>query len=196
MTSISLFQEGESGSDESSDEMEQNEENSNPSEDVHISSDPLPSPAGVKDKVSSKEKDVTISLPTTASLISSALTSKAVKTLEENNQRVEKFTQRASELPKTTSTTLNTSLPLFIPTTVPSTGTQSTGSSGTTTSQIQALPLLLQTPNGMGYASTPDGMILGLLQGPNMVQPQLVALPIAPSLMQNLAKNEPKEEKS
>nr|CAH7757293.1 unnamed protein product [Callosobruchus chinensis] len=36
----------------------------------------------------------------------------------------------------------------------------------------------LVTPSGVGYASTPDGMILGLLQGPNITQPQLVAIPV------------------
>ncbi|KAG5895590.1 hypothetical protein JTB14_002352 [Gonioctena quinquepunctata] len=44
--------------------------------------------------------------------------------------------------------------------------------------QVQAVPFLLQTPNGVGYASTPDGMILGILQGPNITQPQIVAIPI------------------
>ncbi|CAH1986423.1 unnamed protein product [Acanthoscelides obtectus] len=55
------------------------------------------------------------------------------------------------------------------------------------TNPVQALPLLLQTPSGVGYASTPDGMILGLLQGPNIVQPQLVAIPVAS--VGNLAAN-------
>ncbi|XP_074033316.1 serum response factor blistered isoform X2 [Leptinotarsa decemlineata] len=49
---------------------------------------------------------------------------------------------------------------------------------GTSSSQVQAVPFLLQTPNGIGYASTPEGMILGLLQGPNITQPQIVAIPI------------------
>lgn len=44
---------------------------------------------------------------------------------------------------------------------------------------LQALPLVLHTPTGSGYASTPDGMILGLLQGPNMAQPQIVAIPMS-----------------
>lgn len=44
---------------------------------------------------------------------------------------------------------------------------------------LQALPLLLQTPAGVGYASTSEGMILGLIQGQNVLQPQLVAIPLA-----------------
>lgn len=186
-----MFQEAESGSEDSSDEMDQTEDNSNPSEDLHLPTDTLPRTLTSKDKLIVKENDAAASLPS-ATLISSVLSSKALTTDQE--------TLIKNDPPKPAANALNTSLPLFIPTTSNSTGTQNAVQSVSlpagTASQIQALPLLLQTPNGMGYASTPDGMILGLLQGPNMVQPQLVALPIAPNLVQNLAKNEGKEKKS
>ncbi|CAG9857317.1 unnamed protein product [Phyllotreta striolata] len=68
-----------------------------------------------------------------------------------------------------------------------STSSRSLSSSSTTTTSpstsspgvVQALPIVLQTPAGIGYATTTDGSILGLLQGPNIAQPQFVAIPIS-----------------
>lgn len=71
------------------------------------------------------------------------------------------------------------SVPLLVP---PIETTVSTGlmpSTTSTTDQIHAIPLLLQTSTGLSYATTPDGMFVGFLQGPNMNQSQLVAIPMA-----------------
>ncbi|XP_072379354.1 serum response factor homolog isoform X1 [Diabrotica undecimpunctata] len=87
-------------------------------------------------------------------------------------------------VPSTTVVSSNMSLPAFptssLPTSVstaPASATTSTASGSE--NRVQALPLVLQTPAGMGYASTSNGMILGLLQGPNITQPQLVAIPMS-----------------
>lgn len=97
----------------------------------------------------------------------------------------------------TSSSALNSSLPLMVPNNITSSNlsvniTPTSCISGTSTNQFQALPLLVQTPGGVGYASTPDGMVLALLQGANISQPQLVALPTS-SIGQALPKNEPGE---
>ncbi|XP_028136591.2 serum response factor homolog isoform X1 [Diabrotica virgifera virgifera] len=102
------------------------------------------------------------------------------------------------------STTVNMSLPAFPTSSLPAFSTSSLPTSvstvpaSTTTStvsgsenRVQALPLVLQTPAGMGYASTSNGMILGLLQGPNITQPQLVAIPMSSVTGGNVASISP-----
>ncbi|CAG9822676.1 unnamed protein product [Phaedon cochleariae] len=78
-------------------------------------------------------------------------------------------------------TTLS-SAPLMIPNVDSSSNlvvVPSNSTAGPSTGTLQAVPFLMQTPNGVGYVSTPDGMLLGLLQGPNISQPQLVAIPLS-----------------
>ncbi|XP_057652529.1 serum response factor homolog isoform X1 [Diorhabda carinulata] len=93
-------------------------------------------------------------------------------------------TEAACALPTNTTSSFvsSTNTPLL------SVGTNPTvlTSVGANSNRLQALPLVLQTPAGMGYASTPDGMILGLLQGPNITQPQFVAIPMSGMNMDNL----------
>lgn len=72
------------------------------------------------------------------------------------------------------------SVPLLVPNTLEtSVPTSMIPSSVSTSTHIQAVPLLVQTSAGLGYATTPDGMFIGMLQGSNMSQPQLVAIPMA-----------------
>ncbi|KAF7264141.1 hypothetical protein GWI33_000586 [Rhynchophorus ferrugineus] len=64
--------------------------------------------------------------------------------------------------------------------TLSSSGNQPVVSKPTTPSpspNIQAIPLLVQTPNGVGYASVSDGMILGMVQG--SAEPKLIAMPLS-----------------
>lgn len=96
------------------------------------------------------------------------------------------------------SATLNSSLPLMVPNNLSSTNLSvniSPNNLSSSSPNFQALPLLVQTPGGVGYASTPDGMVLALLQGANISQPQLVALPTS-SIGQALPKNESSEKNS
>ncbi|XP_030759836.1 serum response factor homolog isoform X1 [Sitophilus oryzae] len=44
-------------------------------------------------------------------------------------------------------------------------------------SNIQAVPLIVQTANGVGFASVSEGMILGMVQG--STEPKFIALPIS-----------------
>lgn len=189
-----MFQEGESGSEESSDEMDQNDDNSNSPEDIHHPPECVMLPTNIK-----KEKQtISQSMPTISS--STVVTTKSNSPNPFREAVEEPKLQKLSPISELQKTTANTTLPLIVPTTANSTNLSYTMPSislpNATPNQMQAVPLLLQTPNGMGYASTPDGMILGLLQGPNMVQPQLVALPFAPNMPQNPSKAETKEKKS
>ncbi|CAG9829872.1 unnamed protein product [Diabrotica balteata] len=86
-------------------------------------------------------------------------------------------------VPSTTVVSSNMPLPAFptssLPTSVSTPASVTTSTASGSENRVQALPLVLQTPAGMGYASTSNGMILGLLQGPNITQPQLVAIPMS-----------------
>lgn len=77
------------------------------------------------------------------------------------------------------NTVVSSSIPLLVPSTleipVPASLVPSAVS---TAAQIHAVPLLVQTSAGLGYATTHDGMFVGILQGPNINQPQFVAIPV------------------
>lgn len=209
-----MFQDGESGSTaESSDEMEHADESTDPADRLH--KQPQTSfPSATEDRTQREETGYNMkpssspnsyeASPQTTS--NSNNNSEKQSKSETNVHTISQITNILSSrnvvmnnLPTVTTsspTAFNSSLPLMVPNSITSANLSVNISpssvSVTSPNQFQALPLLVQTPGGVGYASTPDGMVLALLQGSNISQPQLVALPTS-SLGQNLPKSEPSE---
>lgn len=203
-----MLQDGDSGSTaESSDEMEQGDENSDIAERINKPPQTVSFSNVSQDRTPHEE----ISYPHKSN--TSSYDSNSQNSINLNNESDKLCKQDASMNPMAqisnilssrnivmnnfpTVTTSSSSLPLMVPNSVTSSNLSvnisPSGVSGTSTNQFQALPLLVQTPGGVGYASTPDGMVLALLQGANISQPQLVALPTS-SIGQALSKNEASE---
>lgn len=209
-----MFQDGDSGSSaESSDEMEHGEENNDLSE--RLPSQGLPFSASNEDKVHQEELNYNFKSNSncyeTNNTKSINLTNDSEKNIksEQNLNSLSQISNILSSrnvllnnLPAVTTTSssrLAPSLPLMVTNSITSANlsVNITPSPVTSSSpnQFQALPLLVQTPGGVGYASTPDGMVLALLQGANVSQPQLVALPTS-SIGQTFPKPEPVDKNS
>lgn len=207
-----MFQDGESGSTaESSDEMEHADENTDIADRFH--KPPQTSfPTSSEDRTQREELGYAVkptncpnSFETSPQKTSNSNNNSDKQNKSESNVNpISQITNILSSrnvvmnnLPAVTTsspTAFNSSLPLMVPNNLTSANLSVNISpssvSVTSPNQFQALPLLVQTPGGVGYASTPDGMVLALLQGANISQPQLVALPTS-SIGQALPKNEP-----
>lgn len=207
-----MFQDGDSASTaESSDEMEHADESTDISD--RLPKAPQPAfPTSTEDRTQREE----ISYAVKPSNSSNSYEANSQKTSNANSTSEKQIKSESNanpisqisnilssrnvvmnNLPAVTtssSTAFSSSLPLMVPNSLTSANLSVNISpsnvSVTSPNQFQALPLLVQTPGGVGYASTPDGMVLALLQGANISQPQLVALPTS-SIGQSLPKNEP-----
>lgn len=207
-----MFQDGESGSSaDSSDEMEHGDENSELPERFGKPPQKILFPAPNEDRTNREEPNYNLK-PNTNSLDRSSpkpttlnndsdLHCKSEPNLIPMSQITNILSSRnaitnnfQTVTTKSTST-LTSSLPLMVPNSITSANLSvniTPNNASGTSNQFQALPLLVQTPGGVGYASTPDGMVLALLQGANISQPQLVALPTS-SIGQTLPKSEPSD---